>query len=58
MIWRLSQQEEVASGIKCCRGKIKIKGDTGFGNERITRDLYKSSVKEMVKETRMQWVEA
>lgn len=43
----------MVSGIKCCRGKIKIKGDIGFGNERIIRDFYKSSVKEMVKEIRM-----
>lgn len=39
--------EEVADGIKC-RGKMKTKGNTRFGDEGITRDLYKSSCSEMV----------
>lgn len=35
-----------ADAIKCYRGKTKTKGDTGFGDERLTRDLYKSSCSE------------
>ena len=39
------------------QSKIKTKGDTGFGNERITRNFYKSSFHEPVKEeTRVPWV--
>lgn len=40
------------------QSEIKTRGDTGFG-KRITRDLYKSSFNEMVKEeTRVPWVKA
>lgn len=46
--WRQSREKEVADGMKCCRGKMKTKGDTGFGDDRITRDLYKSSCSETV----------
>lgn len=42
----------MASGIKCCTGKIKTKDNPGFGNKRIATDLYKSSFCEMVKKQR------